>query len=127
MKKLFVISLCFILLSCKKEKYGSDLTGSWELTKVYSWLPVTTPPPGQTISFADNSFKRFTHDTLLYSGTYRIEKKKDCYTDRLLALVMDYGNGGTSIDYYEIKGDSLTLSSSSCVTDGSTSVYKKRP
>lgn len=126
MKGWFVIFICFALFSCKKDNYGSDLTGRWELIRVYSWLPVTTPAPGQTISFADNSFQRHKNDTLLYSGTYRIEKKKDCFSNRRFVLVMDYGNGATSNNYFEIKGDSLTLSTNPCYSDGSSSVYKKR-
>lgn len=87
MKKIFLFLLITFLFSCKKDSditsLKSSIAGSWEFEN-FSGYPFTDQalPPGNgkiIIIGKDGSFKRMQHDTLLFSGSYTLSKKNDCY------------------------------------------------
>ena len=133
MKKTFLFLLITFLFSCKK---NSDITtlknsivGSWEFEN-FSGYPFTDRalPPGNgkiIIIGKDGSFKRMQHDTLVFSGSYALSKKNDCYQRNTNIVFSTNENPSGDYRYVELVDGKLTLSTPNCYQDGGTAYYHR--
>lgn len=134
MKRLFLLVIFIALCcSCKKENELNDLknkiTGTWELERNVCGMcptPVTIYPPGSNnliILYADGSFERKKQDTLLFKGTYSLQKNKECNAtagDDALTT-----NEYSSAWFITCSNNKLELSIPYCYTDGATNTYRR--
>ena len=130
MKKLLSILIATIILtSCIKENIQHPVAGKWEFIVFVGYGVFDPPLPpgnGKIIAFEKGSnFKRYAHDTLLFNGNYSITRKKDCGLEHFRAFLgttdASFANGRT----IDIRGDSLFLSTSNCLVDGGTAIYRR--
>ena len=133
MKRLISLLLFFFLpFSCKKDDISSTfrkkVTGVWELEHFYGIAGIPYPPGnGRIIALFDNGvFERRQHDTVLFKGKYFLNVKSDCYP-RKDNIFFTTNENPYSWDSYINVNDSgkLVLSSSNCLADGGTSIYRK--
>jgi hypothetical protein len=129
-KKIILPLLLMVLYSCKKDSLSpvkNDIAGSWELESyaTYSGNYFYAPGNGKTITIGkDNSFERKNHDTLVFKGQYSLSNKKDCYeTER--KYFFKTSEPGTGELVLSQLYDTLTLSTSNCVSDGAVSRYTR--
>lgn len=133
MKKLSILVIGIVLLySCKKDQlstYKHHLSGKWEYVRFVGY-PFNSAPllngNGQIIVISKSgSFERRRNDTITFNGLYYLEEKKDCHGELKKIFIK---TTDPSFDYdsiIESTGDSLFISSSNCLLDGGTSVYRK--
>ena len=127
---ILLLILPLIFLSCKKnseeKKFMKSIAGKWELEKYMGgWSPVINYPAGNgnfLILSKDGSYKRMKHDTLIVGGNFSIEKRSDCNADEFTFVTADQQTNGNRID---LTASKLTIGASSCIADGSSSVYRK--
>lgn len=133
MKQVCILLAAVLLFSCKKEnsirRLQQEIAGSWELERFIGFpfsQPVYPPGNGKIIVLdAAGSFTRMQHDTLMYSGSYHIEKKKDCYPrDNEMAFFSSENSGGT-YQYIATDSGKLVLSTPNCYMDGGTTCYRR--
>lgn len=130
MKKILFLFLCFfVLFSCKKENVRKSFTGKWEYVTFVGY-PFNFPsyPPGNGIIIEigkNGSFKRYTHDTLIFKGLYNLIQKKDCQGSQKLSFFKTNDPSFANDDSIEIQGDSLFFSTASCYADGGSAIYRK--
>ncbi len=133
MKRILPLLVVLCICSCKKQKglrqLQKDIAGTWELAE-YSGYPFNQPvyPPGNgNIIILDEygGYIRMKHDTLVFNGSYRIEKKKDCYQrDNDMAFFTNENNSGT-YQYVAMDSGRLTFSTPNCYMDGGTAYYRR--
>lgn len=122
-----------MFIACKKEdslkETRKKMTGTWELERRITW--VTMPPVasgnGDILVFKeDGGFERKKHDTLLFSGSYFLQRKKDCYP-RNSETIMITSEPGNSVNLYvEIDAfGKLVFSTPNCYMDGGDAVYRR--
>ena len=131
MKQLLSTLLIFLLFSCSKElkEAKSEISGTWEYEKYVGYpfnTPALLPGNGKIIVIHKNGkFERKQHDTLLYSGSYKLEKKPDCHPNHNDIFFSSdeaaYGIAG----YVEVTNDKLSISSSNCMADGGMLFYRR--
>ena len=128
MKTLICIFLVLSLASCTKDfgEIENDMIGTWEYER-YSGFPFNIPPlppgNGQIIVMGENGkFERKQQDTLLFSGSYSLDKKKDCYDKKRKVTFSTSDNPG-SYSFIEVSDGKLILSGSSCNEDAGASIY----
>jgi hypothetical protein len=131
-KTLFALLTAFILFACKKDgaAINSRITGVWEYES-FQGDPFNYQPPGNgkiIVLSEDGEFERRENTTVLFKGKYYLKKKKDCYTEGLRTNFSTNDPSFASGEYTYIDIDisgRLRLSSSTCLQDGGTSVYRK--
>jgi len=132
MRKLYLFVIVLLLLSCKKDQEISDLkktiVGTWEY-ETFSGYPFNFPvlPPGNgkiIIIGDDGSFKRMRHDTLVFSGSYELSKKNDCYSRNSNIVFSTNEDPSGDFRYIDLIDGKLTLSTPSCYQDGGTAYYR---
>lgn len=133
MKQITVLILGVILLvSCEKEyssKWKNQYSGRWEYIRFVGYpfnSPSLPPGNGKIIVLGHNgSFERRNHDSIIFKGQYFLEERKDCHGDekKIFFKTTDSLFGESSS--ISIKGDSLFMSSSNCLQDGGSSIYRR--
>lgn len=133
MRKLYLFVIVLLLLSCKKDQEISDLkktiVGTWEY-ETFSGYPFNFPvlPPGNgkiIIIGDDGSFKRMQHDTLVFSGSYALSKKNDCYSRNSNIVFSTNEDPSGDFRYIDLIDGKLTLSTPNCYQDGGTAYYRR--
>jgi hypothetical protein len=129
---LFLITTTLLFFSCKKyqpeeTELSKQLIGSWELDHVITDagnFPFASGN-GNTISFLSGSvFERKQNDTVVFRGTYSLEKKEDCFpSDK--NLILKTTENPDYYQYIEVKDGKLLLSTPNCYADGGMSYYRK--
>lgn len=129
---LFLFILSIIFLSCKKEQTSSikeQIPGRWYYLNTIS-AGLTSPlPPDTTQNIFighDDSFARRLKDSVIFIGTYSLIEKKDCYGSDNKFLFKTSDQPGGVGDYIKVNGDTLTLSTPNCYSDGGTAFYIKK-
>jgi hypothetical protein len=133
MKRIFLSLLITFLFSCKKDSDISNLqntiAGSWEYENFigYPFINRVSPPGnGKIIVIGkDGSFKRFQHDTLMFSGKYTLTKKNDCYQRNSNIVFSTNEYPDNDYRYIELNNGELTLSTPNCYQDGGTVYYRR--
>ncbi len=130
MKKLIlVIAAGISLTACQKERVNKMISGKWEFVVFVGYGNFDPPLPpgnGRIIEFGrDGSFKRFAHDTLLFKGNYSITPQKNCFPNRVSPFLKTSDPSFYNESVINVQGDSLFLSTSSCLIDGGASIYRK--
>ena len=130
MKGIFIVAVFFGLVSCKKDlrMLNADIVGTWEMEK-YSGYPFNQPtlPPGngKIIVIGENGlFERKQQDTLLYRGSYSLDKKKDCYEDAK-KITFSTSDGSGTFSFIEVSEGKLLLSTPNCYTDGGITSFRR--
>lgn len=124
--------ITLLACSCKKMDFSGfrdEIKGEWEYVR-FSGFGVPTPalPPGngRIIEFGgDGGFKRRQHDTLLFKGTYSLQKKKDCFGEEKPVFVQTNDANFTNGYIVSRIGDNLFISSPNCFVDGGSAIYRK--
>ena len=133
MKKIIPYLLLILIASaCKKMDFSGfrdEIKGEWEYVTFFGYgVPRQVLPPGngRIIEFGgDDGFKRRQHDTVLFKGTYSLQKKKDCYGD-VPSIFLETNDPGFPNGYVVSRsGDSLFISTSNCLIDGGSSMYRR--
>lgn len=133
MRKLYLFVIALLPLSCKKDQEISDLkktiVGTWEY-ETFSGYPFNFPvlPPGNgkiIIIGDDGSFKRMQHDTLVFSGSYALSKKNDCYSRNSNIVFSTNEDPSGDFRYIDLIDGKLTLSTPNCYQDGGTAYYRR--
>jgi hypothetical protein len=134
MKKMSTALLCILLVlnSCKKDNlssYRNQFSGKWEYVRYVGYpFTFTTLPPGNgniIIITADGSFQRNKYDTIIFKGKYSLIEKKDCYGDENYIFFKTTDPFFVENSTISLAGDSLNISTSNCLQDGGTSIYRK--
>lgn len=130
MKRYRLVALLFplLLLSCRKDRFIKDLTGSWEITQGYTFGGPVSYPPGNgniLVLRKDRSFEQQYPGNSTISGYYTVETREDCSprTDKK-ALVLHFDNS-TQASYVGVSDNTLSLSTSNCIADGGTAIYRR--
>jgi hypothetical protein len=128
LKKAFFIFLVFLFSSCKKEQFRKEIAGTWEFEKHIGepFLPPSPPGNGRIIVLYESGrFERWQHDTLIFKGTYKLDKKDDC-EPRIDGFSFSTNDPNFSkSNRIDIMDGKLTLSTPSCYIDGGTSYYRR--
>jgi hypothetical protein len=130
MKKIFLSALvALLLMSCKKDLFKDirrEAAGTWEYHRYYGfWGPSQTLPRGNgklMVIGTDGSFEQRNHDTVTFHGSYEFNERKDCYGDSR-KIFFKTSNPALSENIIEINDDTLSLSSSNCLSDGGGVIY----
>lgn len=105
------------------------MAGTWELEKRITWVPMPPVVPGNVdiiVFKEDGSFERKKHDTLLFSGSYFLQQKKDCYPRNSQTVMITNEPGNSLNPYIEIDAfGKLVFSTPNCYTDGGDVVYRR--
>ncbi|MFT3822982.1 MAG: hypothetical protein QM731_03645 [Chitinophagaceae bacterium] len=108
-----------------------SLPGTWEATRAYSDIGaiVYQPGNGHLLKFTSNDKMEFAlPNGTVQSGTYRLRMKKDCYTNSDTQLAFTWPGSDYELVYYVvIDNGELSLSTPSCLADGSITYYRKLP
>jgi hypothetical protein len=110
----------------------NEVAGTWELDKIMCDLcipPVSTFPPGNgniIVLSANGSYESKKHDTLLFSGSYTLQEKEDCF-ERSSNLTFSTNDSANTLsnNYIIIEDDKLTFSTPNCLADGATTIYRR--
>ncbi len=131
MKNIFLCIIGIaILYSCKKDNViQNDIIGTWEYVSFVGYPFNTDPlPPGNgniIVIRSNGVFERRSHDTTIFKGTYSIENRNDCQGDAKEPFFKT-----TDPNFVEnvisVTHDSLLLSSSRCLADGGTVIYRRK-
>ena len=109
--------------------FRNEIKGEWEYVRYTGFgipLPASPPGNGRILSFgSNNNFERKAHDSILFKGTYQLEKRKDCFGDERSIFVETTDAGFTNGYLVERRGDSLYISNPNCFSDGGTAMYRK--
>jgi hypothetical protein len=132
MTKIFrSIIVVIFLMACKKEEFKDirrQAVGTWEYHRIYCFCvnPLMLPRGnGQLIVIGWNgSFDQRKHDTVTYRGSYQFNKRKDCRGD-IKDIFFETSNPNFTAGKISIKGDTLRLSQSNCLTDPIEVIYLK--
>lgn len=133
MKKI-AVSLAIVLAasSCEKENlsaYKDIVSGEWEYIRNVGFIVPVPPLPagnGKIIAIGTNgSFERRSHDTVLFSGRYSLDKRKDCYGEEARVFINTNDNSFTNNFTINRIGDSLIIGSPNCFMDGGITIYRK--
>lgn len=134
MKLLLRFLLISSLFSCTKdsenfEQAKTEIAGTWEFEK-YVGYPFAGPmlPPGNgkiIVIHKDGKFERKQHDTLLFSGMYELERKKDCYQRSTEILFSSNDPLYNFKQYIEIKDEKLILGIPNCYQDAGFTYYRR--
>lgn len=132
MKGFLTLAVCLALLvSCKKQQTQKDFSGRYEYATFigYPFDDRSLPPGnGRIIALGGNGiFGRFSHDTLLFKGTYQIGRKMDCGADEKKNFFYSNDSSFVSGFVIDLRNDSLFLSTPACYADGGVSIYKRLP
>ena len=130
MQKLIVISALLILITgCKKEKLDyRTFAGTWELAKTTGLAGVLEYPAGNgNILLLDNKghFERKENSEIVYSGTYRLERKGDCGSDDKFWYFITEDSNFTSSMRISIEEGQLVLTTPCIVADGGATIYRR--
>lgn len=87
MKRIIVVFGLIIWCACRKEKPGSSFVGgrfagTWELRQTATLFSLATYAPGNgnlVILGESGAFTTKRHDTVTFTGPYRLEVIKDCH------------------------------------------------
>jgi hypothetical protein len=132
MKKALLVLSVGLLFSCKKNEIStlkSEIAGTWELEKFIGY-PFTNPslPPGNgkiMVLGTDGIFERRQHDTVVFRGTYVLEKRNDCYQRSSNTVFSTNESTPVYYSYIELEEGKLTLSTPNCYVDGGTAYYRR--
>ncbi len=109
--------------------FRDEIKGEWEYVTFSGYVvprPVLPPGNGRIIEFGgDDGFKRRQHDTVLFKGTYSLQKKKDCNGDAT-SIFLETNDPGFQNGYVVSRSaDNLFISTSNCLADGGSAIYRK--
>lgn len=133
MKKIIFLFLFVSLYSCKKDttvrNLKKEIVGTWELEQFVGY-PFNQPalPPGNghiIVLKGGGLFERKQHDTLVFSGSYSVLKKKDCYERTSDVTFSTNESYSGDYRYIEVADDKLSLSTPNCYQDGGTAYYRR--
>jgi hypothetical protein len=125
---LILVFVTMLLSSCKKDSIANDLVGTWELERTITMTGITNYAAGNgtlLIFYSNHKFESQSLTIPSISGLYKVSSKKDCYPrsdDDLLTLHFDGSNSSENI---AIENGKLSLSTSNCIADGGTAIYRK--
>jgi hypothetical protein len=127
LKRAFLILLTCSFFSCKKDQFRKEIAGTWEFEKYigYPFIPPSPPGNGRIIVLYESGiFERWQHDTLVFKGTYKLEKEDECRprVEGFRFSTTEPNSGKLGIDVVNGK---LTLSTPVCYIDGGTSYYRR--
>jgi hypothetical protein len=137
MKKITLLLIIFtILFSCKKDNTTSDLRnkiiGAWELERNLCGeciTPVGDFPTGNgniIVLSANGEYERKKHDTVLFVGTYTLQKKKDCFQRSSdVTFSTNENPNPVSYGYISVENGKLIFNTPNCFADGSTNIYRR--
>ncbi len=135
MKRIILAFACLAFLaSCKKDeasKLQCQFSGKWEFVQFVGYpftFPALPPGNGRIIVLGENgSFQRFADDTLIFKGSYFLQKKKDCYQAEPQFFFKTNDRSFANNNAISLEAERLIFSTSSCLIDGGVSVYRRIP
>lgn len=129
------ILIAFLLLglgACKKDSGELEnfrsFAGTWEAEQFIGFPGNVVLPPGNgrlLVLEADGMMESRHHDTVEYRGRYYLQYKQDCHPreDNLYFTTND--SSYLWEGYIQRTNDKLTLSTSNCLADGGTTIYRR--
>jgi hypothetical protein len=136
MKKMLpVMVVALVFLSCKKEdalkEFKESLVGTWELEKRITFeVPFTTlsSPPGNgniLVFTTGGVFEKKKHDTLVFQGTYTLQRREDCHPRTSNVVLQTSDNTPANEHYVTIENGKLLIDTPNCWADGGAAYYRK--
>ena len=133
MKNTILIAFILLLLgACKKEAEAPEafrqFAGTWEAEQFIGFPGNVVLPPGNgriLVLEANGMMESRRKDTVDYRGRYYLRFKQDCHPreDNLYFTTND--SSYLWEGYILLTNDKLTLSTSNCLADGGTMVYRR--
>ena len=133
MKKICFLFFLTTIFSCKKDNevktLKNEIVGTWELEKFVGY-PFNQPPlpPGNgsiIVLGGDGSFERKQHDTLVFRGSYSVQRKKDCHERNSDIIFSTNTSSSDSYEYIEMSDGKLLFSTPNCYQDGGVAYYRR--
>ena len=133
MKKILVLVLLAFSFSCKKDNeintLKNEMIGTWELERIsgYPFNQPTLPQGnGHIIVLGEGGlFERKQHDTLVFRGSYSVQRKKDCHERKTDITFSTNESSFGDYQYVEIAEGKLLLSTPNCYQDGGIAFYRR--
>jgi hypothetical protein len=129
MLKLITCSLCvLLLLGCRKDNsLKKEYVGRWEFAQFIGFPGSLTEPPGNgklLILSDDGRFERIEQGSVVSSGKFSVIRKKDCHP-RDGEHMVKAKDGYLDEHYIQIINGRLSLSTSNCLMDGGTVIFRR--
>jgi hypothetical protein len=133
MKNTILIALVICLVTgCRKEEDLSaayrPFAGTWEQEQFIGFPGTVTLPAGNgrlLVLGKDGILESRRRDTVLYRGRYYLQQKTDCRPRESTLYFTTSDSSYLWEGYIELTNDKLTLSTSNCLADGGTTVYRR--
>lgn len=133
MKNTILIAFVLLLLaSCTKEDevpaVYRQFAGTWEQEQFIGFPGNITLPPGNgrlLVLGADGIMESRRRDTVLYRGRYYLQQKTDCHPRENTLYFTTSDSSYLWEGYIQLTNDKLTLSTSNCLADGGTTIYRR--
>lgn len=131
MKTLFsCCALLLVLLGCKKDsELRQNFAGSWEYEKFVGFPGIDSAAPGNgriLILTSGGTYTRKMQGNIVATGKYSIRRKKDCSPRNTTSFFTSKDLELTEL-YIRIEDEKLVMSTSNCVMDGGTVIYRRLP
>ncbi|HEY1114761.1 MAG TPA: hypothetical protein VGE66_14425 [Chitinophagaceae bacterium] len=133
MKNTLLMALGLLLLgACTKE--AGDLqafrpfAGTWEAEQFIGFPGNVTLPPGNgriLVLETNGMMESRRNDTVLYRGRYFLQYKQDCHPRESSLYFTTNDSSFLWESYIQTNGDKLTLSTSNCLADGGSTIYRR--
>ncbi|WP_143167213.1 hypothetical protein [Mucilaginibacter sp. OK098] len=134
MKKILMLALLTILLSCKKNDTAQKiaLNGTWEYRGITcfcirdSSMNDGKPGNGSIINFNNDSYKRFIKGVLQKGGTYQIVQEKSGNTNNLVNRIIYDNDTASEKTFYKIEQNKLTFFGTTPIAADGTEIYYEK-
>ena len=128
----FLLFIVLLFFSCKKDnelkEFKSKIAGTWEYERTVSFINSPPAPLGNgkiIVITEEGIFERKSHDTLLFRGSYVLNKKDDCYPRTSTITFQTNENTGGYINYIGIENGKLSFATPNCWADGGITYYRR--
>lgn len=133
MKNTLSFAFALLLLGgCTKEAGEPEVfrsfAGTWEAEQFIGFPGNINLPPGNgrlLVLEANGMMESRRNDTVLYRGRYFLQHKPDCHPRESSLYFTTNDSSFLWESYIQTTGDKLTLSTSNCLADGGTTVYRR--
>lgn len=118
--------------ACKKEAGAPEafrqFAGTWEAEQFIGFPGNVNLPPGNgRILVLENNgmMESRRRDTVEYRGRYYLQHKQDCHTRENNLYFTTNDSSYLWEGYIQLTGGKLTFSTSNCLADGGTTIYRR--
>ena len=122
-----------LLAACSKEAdipvVYRQFAGTWELEQFIGFPGSVTLPPGNgrlLVLGEDGMMESRRNDTVQYRGRYYLQQKADCRPRENNQYFTTNDSSYLWEGYIQLSDGKLTLSSSNCLADGGTTIYRRK-